>query len=95
MNVAELIEKGRAARHEQPMVTVRDLRPVYLTEVMAEALEALTKLPTRDELARAYDPAAFEHHPAEERRAFAAVQWGARRHLALEAADRVLASGLL
>lgn len=43
-----------------------------------------------DTLARAYDPAAFEHHPIEERSHVAAIQWAARRKLATEAAERAL-----
>jgi len=42
----------------------------------------------REALARAYDPDAFEPHPAEQRRAFAAIQWAARRKLATDAAER-------
>jgi hypothetical protein len=43
--VAKLIAKGRTARSNNPMVTVRELRPIYLTEVLAEALEALSSAP--------------------------------------------------
>ena len=45
--------------------------------------------------ARAYDPEAFEDHPIEQRRPLAAIQWGARRHLATEAAQRLAAAGFL
>ena len=45
--------------------------------------------------ARAYDPEAFEDHPIEQRRPLAAIQWGARRRLATEAAQRLAAAGLL
>lgn len=46
----------------------------------------------RDLLAQAYDPDAFKEHAIEARSRVAAIQWAARRHLALEAADRLLAS---
>jgi hypothetical protein len=49
----------------------------------------------REALARAYDPEAFEDHPIEARSHVAAIQWAGRRHLANEAADRLLASGWL
>ena len=42
--------------------------------------------------ARAYDPEAFEDHPIEQRRFLAAIQWGARRRLATEAARRLVAA---
>ena len=45
--------------------------------------------------ARAYDPEAFEDHPIEQKRPLAAIQWGARRLMATEAAQRLAAAGLL
>jgi len=45
--------------------------------------------PQPDGLARAYDPEAFEEHPIEQRSTLAAIQWAARRHLALQAAARL------
>lgn len=45
-----------------------------------------------DEIAKAYDPDAFEDHPIERKRQAAAIQWGARRHLAKVAAERLLTS---
>lgn len=44
------------------------------------------------ELAAIIDPDAFEDHPIERRREAAALQWAARRHIAIEHADRVLRS---
>jgi hypothetical protein len=52
--------------------------------------EVDTLLVLRDAIARAYDAEAFEEHSIEERSTIAAIQWGARRHLALQAADRLL-----
>ncbi|MFD6093666.1 hypothetical protein ACFWGN_16230 [Oerskovia sp. NPDC060338] len=40
-----------------------------------------------DELARAMDPEAFEDHPIEARRPLAALQWAARRKIALDHAE--------
>lgn len=45
--------------------------------------------------ARAYDPEAFKHHPIEQRRPLAVIQWEARRAMATEAATRLAAAGLL
>jgi hypothetical protein len=42
--------------------------------------------------AAALDPAAFEHHELEERSLSAALQWGARRRIAFDMAERLLAS---
>lgn len=44
----------------------------------------------RDKFARAYDPEAFEDHPAEARSTIAAIQWAARRKLATDAAERMV-----
>jgi hypothetical protein len=52
--------------------------------VIDETPDLLTRL------AHAYDPAAFEDHPVETRFLSAALQWGARRKLATDAAQRLL-----
>lgn len=44
-----------------------------------------------DELARAADPQAFEHHPIEARSAVASLQWSVRRKNAHEHAERIVA----
>jgi hypothetical protein len=49
----------------------------------------------RNQLAVAYDPDAFDFHPVETRLGGAHLQWAARRKLARDAADRLLASGVL
>lgn len=47
----------------------------------------------RQALAKIIDPEAFADHPIEQRSHVAALQWAARRHIAREHAERVLASG--
>jgi hypothetical protein len=44
----------------------------------------------REQLARAIDREAFEEHPIELRSEAAAIQWGARRRMARDAAANVL-----
>lgn len=44
------------------------------------------------EIAEIIDPEAFEDHPIEHRSHAAALQWSARRHIAMESASRFLHS---
>lgn len=64
-----------------------EVDPYDLTD---DQSDEVTRLAERDLLARAYDPEAFEDHPIEQRSHVAAIQWAARRHLAIEAADRLM-----
>jgi len=53
-------------------------------------VEDVDRLVLRDDLARTMDPEAFKEHPIERRSSIAAIQWAARRHMALEAADKAM-----
>jgi hypothetical protein len=46
-------------------------------------------------IAAAYDPEAFEDHPIEDRSRVAWIQWAARRKVAVEAAERLVRSGVV
>lgn len=65
----------------------------------AEAREVVERVDAHiedaKELAAVIDPEAFEGHPIERRREAAALQWAARRHIAIEHAERVLRSDWL
>ena len=73
--------------------------PVVAERIAREIEEPMSTTPEDSDVieraARAYDPEAFEDHPIEQRRFLAAIQWGARRRLATEAARRLAAAGLL
>ncbi|MBX3435943.1 MAG: hypothetical protein KF861_00410 [Planctomycetaceae bacterium] len=82
------------ARAEQGYTEVD---PFDLSDDQSDEVTALAEATVeRDALARAYDPDAFTDRALDQtRHAGAVIQWAARRHLAVEAADRVIASGIL
>jgi len=71
----------------------------WAAERFAEAREVVERVDAQiedaRELAAVIDPEAFEDHPIERRREAAALQWAARRHIAIEHAERVLRSDWL
>lgn len=64
----------RKAMHPEDRYLVDDARVVFASI-------------DTDELARGIDPEAFEDHPIEQRRPLAAIQWAARRKIALDHAE--------
>jgi hypothetical protein len=73
-----------------------------LTPEQMEARKSLTfpqvstnEYTPTEALARTIDPDAFEHHDIEARSSIAAIQWSARRHMAGEAAAKIIGSGWL
>lgn len=74
-----------------------EVDPFDLSDDQSDEVTALAEATVeRDALARAYDPDAFTDRALDQtRHSGAVIQWAARRHLAVEAADRVIASGIL
>ena len=75
---------------EHSVSQLESMRDAYLAYIDACQREVRTR--SRDDLARAYDPEAFQDNPTEQRAQVAAIPWKARRSMATEAADRVLSS---
>jgi hypothetical protein len=65
--------------------------PSDVEEFVAAVMELARPMPTREALVRAIDPDAFDEGKSRSKHPAAVVQWAARRHMAYNAADAVLA----
>lgn len=71
--------------------TYCESHPDCVEDAGAALAAALTDKTDPDALAKAIDPPAFEDHPIERRMPLAAIQWGVRRKVAHEHAERARA----